>query len=368
MVFGDKLRVAFALMVAGLYAGILPGAVPQSSDKLLLRAASAVRKQERAVRNIRFSSFSVGKFWAGAKLGMMSSGGTRFRATHDGLPLGKCRITVQRQLSPWTNGAAAFYASAFGVAYNGRVGTFLQTMSGTPKKMSPAGWGHICGHMPRNIVELDDGAWNSSIFGYTSTLHFGNHPRFSAYISPGQKLIKARVQMPAGLRYLPVLRAGWKYLGGVRCLRIVRFGPMGKAAFFLDPLKGYSILQCDWYGWAAKRGKDGKVSLAPNKWVRTQFRVEAFSEPLGGVFFPQRVAYKSFVPRSRGERASLFSTGLLTVSHVRVNDPKVNARTYVIAFPRGTMLTDSDTGQVVQIGGSPQQQLKEINIAVRRAK
>ena len=56
------------------------------------------------------------------------------------------------------------------------------------------------------------------------------------------------------------------------------------------------------------------------------------------------------------------------VSGVVVNDPHIDAETYVVRFPRGALVHDESTGRYIRITGTPAQQLQEIEAAVKAAK
>ncbi len=343
-----------------------------ASDGLLSHAVVAIRRQEQAVRNIRiYASYrlwgQIGEpsqkksIWTGPENPI-----NRYVcvALMDGLPHGMFRaeVPVEQTLSR-PGGPVPYDAGRFLVAYNGRVGMFLRTAEGTPNDMSPANSARIDGKMPRIRGTIDQATgWCWSIFGFTGDLPFGYHPRFSEYIShgplPGQKHVQ--------------LAARWTRWHGRRYLDVTRVGsPDGKNIFLLDPRAGFSIAECRDYGWRAKMGPTGKLVLVPGQHVRFTFRVYGFSEPTAEIFYPREIDMKTFNFRSGpGKTGHVHEVWSATVNvrKVTVNDPHVTQGTYVIKFPRGTIVENMATGKVIRVSGTPRQQLAAIEKAVKAAR
>jgi hypothetical protein len=321
----------------------------------LARAVTAIRVQENAVRNIRIWTASRADV-LDAKTGAMTPGiRFRTRSLYNNLPYGLCRINVTRETRPWPGGPAQWYITAFSVAYDGRVGTFLRTLAGTPKALGLKNSGRIMGHMPRRIAEyLDaDTGWADTIFGFTCRLP-EEHPRFSAFIASGQSGTSVRVRP-----------AHWH---GKQYLRLIRIGPpLGKDVFLLDPRRNFAIAAWYHYGWRiARRLPSGRWLGAAGKSIMTQFRVHGFYRAAPGVYFPKVVRFKSF-EASAGRRVA-FVKGVLHISKVVMNDPTVINSSYVIKFPIGAMIIDTSTDQLIRIGGTAEQQLSAIKRAVASAR
>ncbi len=357
-----------AFLMAGCCgAGVVPARPPTvsgGSRGLLARALSAIQRQEQAVRNVRVSASAIStgwrprydlttKRWIFPRRPNVSSR-AELSAIFDGLPWGKFRAEVPMEQIPSPGGLSSIYVESFTVAYNGRVGTYLQTATGTPKKLLGGDEGEISGRMPgAHLLAVGGTGWGASIYGYAA--HRG-HPRFSAYLSPNQPGI--------------TLRARWISARGRRYLRVARIGsPYGKGVFLLDPSAGFSIRECKWYWWRPVVGRGGRLVLRPNgrprmaleKQPDNVFRVAGFFEPAPGVFYPKQVVAKDLY-------MGHLSVSTVTVSHVTVNDPNVGPETWVVQFPRGAVVRDLATNKVIRIAGTPQEQLKEIERAVKQAR
>jgi hypothetical protein len=285
----ERWRLSFALMVSVATVaacGICRAAGAPSGP--LKAAIAAIRFQEQAVHNIRIEASAQAWQLDKADAKVVPSGGVKSVSLYDGLPRGKFLIRVYRDTAPWSNGKGPLSFSAFAVGYDGRVGTFLQTVDGAPKHKSPIDEGRIMGRNPLSLygyLDYDDG-WAESIFAFTSFPEFTppyhmQYRRFSAYLANGQPLtsIRARFVKEHGTKFLKVARIG---------------PPLGKDVFFLDPRHGYSIVRYEFYGFALRKGPNGKVLKAPNgrdilvagTHPHVEFRVAGFFEPRPGVFSP----------------------------------------------------------------------------------
>lgn len=345
------------------------GAVHSQGGKPLSTAIRAIRKQEDAVRNISYTSAYCAYGTYSGKTGLVLSEKLNADSTYDGLPRGRYRIEVLRDLARWTDGPAPFSVNIYASAYNGRVSTFLKTGSGTAKALASVAVGAVGGRIPRTTTLglYRQTGWNASIFGFTSNIPGNGHPRFSTYISPTQKSVRVKypVEGEGTVLRVPTVRASWKLWHRKRYLRVVRIGYYRTEVFLLDPRKGFSISGYRSIGWTGKKTAQGIV-VTPQTFVGAKFSVDGFYQPVPGVFFPRSVRAAGFA--REGGKVTEVAKWSVAFSHVQVNGPAVTGDTYVIAFPRGAVVHDMDTGQSLQIGGTTQQQLREIERAVRAAR
>ena len=144
--------------------------------------------------------------------------------------------------------------------------------------------------------------------------------------------------------------------------------PTGKHVLFLDPTKACSIVRELVYPWLPKRAPSGKferygvLGTTPSE-IST---VSGLWEPRPGVYYPKRVTTKTF----DGPRSPSAPDAVLTVrvSRVRLNSRRNATLAYVVDFPAGATVTDEATGEVFDVGGTPQQQMKQIEKAVAAAR
>ena len=218
------------------------------------------------------------------------------------------------------------------------------------KRLFACNEGRISGNMPgyRSVIDAATG-WDYSIFGFTAVLPGDFNPRFSQYLSPGKQGAK--------------IAARWRKWRGRTYLEVTRTGPpLGKDVFLLDPRKAFSIVRCDHFGWQPTRGPGGHLRFAPATWAEWRFWVNGFYEPVRGVFYPRSITYKHFFRQQENQSVKV------AVVKVAVNVPHINAHTWVVKFPRNSLVRDASTGKIVRITGTPAQQLKEIEAAVKVAK
>ncbi len=338
-----------------------------TGNTLLLRAVRAIRSQENAIRDIRIRASY--RFWGRFRRASNSVAwmGPRepinryvLAAVMDGLPHGKFAAAVKtEQILARPGKPDPFDIDSFLVAYNGRVGTKLIVRFGTaPKDLQVSNGGQIYGKMPgiRDAIDQATG-WAWSIYGFTGNLPFGYHPRFSRFISPSQRKVRISAQQ--------IMRAGKPFL------QVTRIGsPLGKDVFLLDPRRKYSIIKCDHYGWTAKMGTGNHFKLVAGTRLLYSFRVKGFIGPVQGVFYPQMVRMVIFrpkPPRSRGH-GNEENIAVTRVLSVRVNSPSVGPGAYVVRFHRGSVVRNMVTGRFVRVGGTPHQQLAQIQAAVEKAR
>jgi hypothetical protein len=363
-------RIYFLLtgMLAIAAAGVACPAAGHLRDPLK-SAIAAIKFQENAVHNIRVASFSRNWQVGNAGARMISAGEVRSVALYDGLPRGKFLIRVLRDVAPWSNGKGPFSLREFVVGFDGRVGTFLQTVDGTPKREALDEDGLLMGRNPLYLygyLDIDNG-WAESVFGFTSFPEFIppyhlQYRRFSAFISPGQPLT--------------TVRARWVRVRGGRLLRVTRVGPpLGKDVFLLDPRHDYSIERYYFYGFTTRKGPDGRVIRAPNGSDRlfpgtrrqSEFRVTGFFQPRPGVFFPKRISRLGFAWWKNNGTGVVARTEI-TISKVSVNVHEAKGGAYDVAFPIGASVIDTSTGQRIIVGGTLNQELREIHHAVGAAR
>jgi len=338
-------------------------------NKLLSVAIRAIRGQEDAVRSICYRSNYIAYGVYGKKGGLVLSEKLTAKSIYDGLPRGRYRIEVLRDNARWTDGLSPFTVNIYAYAYNGRVSTYLKTGSGTAQKMASIALGAVSGRIPRAVALglYRQTGWNTSIFGFTSNHPGSRHPRFSAYINPTQKSVRLKypVEGEGAVQRVPTVRASWEVWHHKRYLRVVRIGILATRIFLLDPRKAYSISAYRATDWAVENAAGGPT-IRPQGFVEGKLDVDGFYQPVPGVFFPQSVRAAGFA--REGGKVTEVAKWSVAFSRVQVNGPAVTGDTYLIAFPRGAVVHDIDTGQSLQIGGTTQQQLREIERAVRAAR
>lgn len=366
-----KISAGICAVLLGVYAALATPvcslASSASGDTALAGAIAAIRRQESAIRNIRIRASY--RFWGrfrGASNSVAWMGPREpinryvLTAVMDGLPHGKFAAAVKtEQILARPGKPDPFNIDSFLAAYNGRVGTKLIVRFGTnPKDLHVSNGGQIYGKMPgiRDVIDQATG-WAWSIYGFTGNFPFGYHPRFSRFISPGQTKvsISAHQIMLAGKPFLQVTRIG---------------SPLGKDVFLLDPRRQYSITQCDHYGWTAKVEPGNHFKLVAGTKVLYSFWIKGFIEPAHGVFYPKMVRMVMFRPKAGGGggHGNEENIAVMRVLSVKVNSPNVGPKTYVVRFHRGSVVRNMVTGRFVRVGGTPHQQLEQIQSAIKLAR
>ncbi len=364
-------RIGGALIALTVPCGHLAFAAPGRSDtQALQRAIASIREQLRRIGRItvhaKYTDWgrihgedSHKLVWVGRHHPIQSA---KVVATMDGLPDGLFYADVLS--ASFMLGTAANtpeFHERFRVAYNGRVGTFLRTWEAMPpNKLHPVNHGHVDGKMPshRSLVDQSTG-WEATIFGFTgSQLPYGYHPPFNRFIAPVQ-------------RYATV-RARWVWLHGRKYLRVSRYGaPLGRDVFLLDPRAGFSIARADHYGYAAKILPTGRVILSPGRRLMGRASIHGFWRTRLGVYYPKEVIGANLAPKAAKPLAG--HTGIeyryvILVTAVAVHRRPKPHSFYVVQFPQGALIQDTQTKQYIRIGGTPSEQRAQIDRAVKLAR
>lgn len=346
-------RLTTAMVLAAVLAGVPIGVASTSVPRPdMQRIAAGIAKQESSLHSI--------SIWGSARFrGVVAGAGNApvtiervdFEATFDGLPQGRYMFVARRALRLWLNGAAPYSEQSYSAAYNGRVGTYLETLNGAINKPFRVLSGRISGGPPKRSALLRSlSGWTYSVFGYPA--RFSEHERLSQIVAnpPRNFTITANAKDVSG---------------GVSRVTLTIMDEAGKTVLDLVPSRGYSIVADSLYlrspPTVSPRGKEhrGRLSTRPIE----SFRVRGFFGPIDGVWFPKLVTSRNYAPD--GTIRSEFN---LHVTKVRLNSAKAALGTYTVRFPVGSTVLDESTGQVIRIGGTPQQQLAAIEKAVTAAR
>ena len=347
----SRLRETLRTTVLVLGAGVAGLPIGQASTSavapVLRRVAAGMAKQENSLHSI--------SIWGAARYRRAISGAgsapvtverIEFRATFDGHPQGRYRFFTRRVLRLCLNGDGPYFKQqSYSAAYNGRVGTYLKTLDGPVNKPFKVLAGRVSGWPPKGSRMFRNlSGWTFSIFGYPAQISGYDHERLSQIIANPPK----EFSVTAAAKHAKAGRARVVLTITNRALRRV---------LVLTPERGYSIIAESLYlrsppmASSHKNINRGTLSKRPC----AVFRVRSFWGPTDGVWFPRSVTARTYTPDGR-----LRSEFFLHVTKVRLNNPDVNADTYVVHFPVGATVLDESTGRSIHVGGTPRQQMKAI--------
>jgi hypothetical protein len=338
------------VLVFGAGVAVLPIGRASTSAvvPVLRRVAAGMAKQENSLRSI--------SIWGAARYRRAISGAgsspvtverVDFVATFDGLPQGRYRFFARRVLRLCPNGAGPhFKQQSYSAAYNGRVVTYLKTLDGPVNKPFKVLVGRVSGWKPKaGRVFRNLSGWTYSIFGYP------------AQISEYERLSQIIAAPPKGFS---VTAAAKHATGGRAKVVLTITNEALRIVLVLAPERGYSIIAGALYlrspPMASIHSDINRGTLSKKPFA--VFRVRSFWEPTDGVWFPRSVTASTYTPDGH-----LRSEFFLHVTKVRLNNPEVNADTYVVHFPVGARVLDESTGRSIHVGGTPRQQVKAIEKA-----
>lgn len=356
-----------ALATAGVPSFGSPATELGPQATLAARVIRAIKGDEAAVQAIRFEANAKLTTWNPAAHAMVPSEDCSLRALYT--PGGRYLIDVKRLLTTAINGPAPVSYMSFVIAYDGRIGTVYTRRSGAigsrPQAVST---GTISGHSPRWASSLGiSSGWQFTVWGIAARLlHKPSTEPLSALLSdppPGGKIVFRETTDRQGRTFVDVT-----------------FGYIDQQVMRMDPRKGMAIVRDETFvATPILRGqkfiakpitlRDGKVS---KKWQwaaePTQVvRIIGFWNPKRSVYLPKRIISQTFLPRVR-------AVGPANRLVVSVTDARPSAginpigNPFVVRFPAGAIITDQSTGQVVRVGGTPQQQMEVIEKAVAAAR
>lgn len=245
-----------------------------------------------------------------------------------------------------------FMAMDYVAAYNGRVGTFYNIKAGYVGKVSPSQTGQVSGEPPP--VAVDDLRWTGrsySIWGLPQSLDWAAIPNQPGYQE--MSLLNFLENPPPNSH----ISAKFVHVQSGHPKVVLTVTWLSRDIIELDPKLNFSVL------WD-KRYFAERPPQKPNGRVRwhstpgNTFRVIGFWNPAPGVYYPKKIVDNFFLRRIRFLGPVTQNT--LIIKKVSVNDPKVDANTFVFHFPTGTVVTDEATGQILHIGGTPQEQMQAI--------
>ena len=335
-----------------------PEAAP-SSAALLGQAIAGIKSQETRVQVLSVRAQSKMSLWSKKAGRMELDNSDDLSAVFDGLPEGRCRVDNYRSIIASPREASPYSVSVYSFGYNGRVFTLLQTKNGPFNAPISVRQGQISGNWLAfwgKNAEVESG-YAFSIFGFPAYfLHTKQRTPLSAVLSSGF----GGHRLPDGGIHGIITTAMQGTDGkGRRVVVITRTGGFGRNVLTLDPARAYSILAGKYFTWGSRVGAAGKAQWKLHRRPFSQFVVHGLFNPAAGVYFPKMVTCSVYVSQQRANGPYTFAE--ISVSRVRVNGP---VPPFVVTFPRRTTVSIHSTGQVIHIGGTPQQRMKEINKAV----
>lgn len=284
-------------------------------------------------------------------------------AVFDGLPEGRCRVDNYRSIIASPGEASPYSVSVYSFVYNGRVFTLLQTKNGPFNAPISVRQGQISGNWPAfwgKNAEVESG-YAFSIFGFPAYfLHTKQRTPLSAVLSSG---FGGRRLPDGGIHGIITTAMQGTDGKGRRVVVITRTGDFGRNVLTLDPARAYSILAGKYFTWGSRVGAAGKAQWKLHRWPFSQFVVHGLFSPAAGVYFPNMVTCSVYVSQQRANGPYTFAT--IKVSRVQANAP---VPAFVVSFPPGTVVSDESTGQIIHVGGTPQEQAHQVEKAVAAAR
>lgn len=345
------------LIFAGLT--LAPATVARSSSANLRTALAGIRRQEMAFHNIQITAHYQSTVRQQKKPAMTVAGYLDLAITMENIPAGRFTVVVSKEVGHAVGGTSPYYVQSYKGAFNGRVAEMITTREGPlgGPLINPR-LGGIWGKAPAELTTLRGCAgWTATIFGAPLEI---NPPHHAIYPPLSQLLAT-----PWGKWHTHCTIVHSR--NGKKWYELSRYFPLGRFVLRLNPRKGFSLVRLTEFYWHVdpkylpKRGAFPPLFRHPCRTIVAS----NFDQPMSGVFYPRKVVETVFDPLLHG-------SGIIAVNTVAVSRIMINVSTkpdnYQMDFPAGTRVTDSSTGRVIQIGGTPKQQMKQIEKAVAAAR
>jgi hypothetical protein len=343
-----------AVAVSGSVAFLAPAANAAdeaiTDNPLVAAAVNAIRAQEQSVKELTASGIYKQTSWDLKRKAWVPNGEWDFTVICEGIPGGKRRLECHRSLAPWIGGPSPFAIDVSTVVYDGRLTAALVNKQGDFTNPITTPQLEITGSPPNAVSAYVASAWIYSIFGNKDGLILNkNNPpqRFSRFLLDAQRLGGFRVQDTTE---------------GTHNLLKVTVADRSSMSenYYLDRDKGYSIYKYE----RTINGTTAPTSTIEVK-ASLQWEVLEFAEPIPHVFYPKIV--EQDILKTSGGDTVMHAKGAATLSNIVINDNAVTDDTYKLEIPKNTKLIDPVTGIMNTIGGSPEQQKKAIEDAVKNA-
>jgi hypothetical protein len=232
-------------------------------------------------------------------------------AWYNGLPGGKVRVDVDKEVLEWKDGAAPFSESSYSVAFDGQYGRIAYHKEGPAGDVADYHSGVISPDVPPQLRTK----WTSRATGAAfSTFFFHNEEskKFSDALAEAISIENSKVTVNE------------EVFEGVECTRITYGDPSaGHESFWLDPDRGFALM-----GY-----KNVNVTKDGRKIVVRSDRVTKLTEAAPGIWFPTE-AYHEWAPIAsvEGEYESRMH---YVASAATANDSTFDESIFTLTFPPG---------------------------------
>ena len=283
--------------------------------------------------------------------------------TLENIPGGRFRVNVTKEVDRAVGGPSPYDVQSYKGAFDGRVAEMLIVRAGPLGRpyINPRA-GTLWGRAPRELTMLRGCVgWTATIFGVPLQInppadgHRATYPPLSHLLATPWGRWRTHCEI-------------MRRPGGKQWYELSRYFPQGKFVLRLDPRRGFSMVRLAEFYWHFDPKHPPKHGMFPPLFKHPARVVVAsrFCQPTPGLFYPQRIVetvYGLVLPQP-----GPIAINTVRVLRVMVNQPAAKLGSYRMTFPLRTRVTDGSTGQVIHIGGTPDQQMKEIDKAVAAAR
>jgi len=251
----------------------------------------------------------------------------------DGLPTGKMRVDVNRQVLEWKDGAAPTAEESYSAGFDGQYGRVANHTFGHSGKILPLEKGELTPDAPKNL-KIGQASY------FTGTGFSINFWPVNKGYKLSQVFYLASDTNTAAASKTDELEFTREKFQGVDC---IKFGPRsqkgGHESYWLDPSRGFALIGYE----HTSILKDGSEK------VKSRIKVNKLKEVAPGVWWPM----EAFLERALLDPQKPYERIIYHVTDVIANDPNLDENIYTVPFPKGYMVDDKVTGKKYKVGEEP---------------
>jgi hypothetical protein len=238
----------------------------------------------------------------------------------EGVPRGRMRVDVQKQVSEWREGPAPYYEEAYSMSFDGRQGRVAKKSFGYSGSTYPEKRGELYAEIPPRL----NTGWCNDFTGGRFSLYFffKNDLRCSSFSQLLRKVTTSDVSGTNPFRF------SVEDFQKVQCVKIASAvgGDKVRLTYWLDPSRSYALRGYE----LANIRDDG------SEWLVSRIVINNLREAAPGVWWPVDASDESSSPQPGG----LYRRFVYHASSVVANQKDLGEQLFSVPFAEGSLVVD----------------------------
>jgi hypothetical protein len=249
-------------------------------------------------------------------------------AWFDGIPKGRSRMDVHKEVLKWQDGAAPYIESSYSVGFDGQYGRVVHHTTGHSGKTFPMKEGKLLSNVPE---QLSGYSLSGCTGAYFSFQFFFNNDELKNKGRTFSRLFRAAAS--AAALEAKAFEVALEEFQGAMC---IKFGSgeqkWGYENWWLDPARGFALLGHE----------HANILRDDREWLISRMKVSKLKEVSPGFWWPTEACIES------GPLEPLtpyYSRTVYRASNVVANDPNFDESVFTVPFPEGYLIDDQVAGR-----------------------